>query len=216
MTKLACELLSGPGQELRGGVPGALLCDWQISALAKAGMIKPYVAEQVRYDSESVSKMLRVASFGQGPAGYDVRLGVDFSRWDESVDFLDPHHMPGEDQLHRWRQESGAIIVRAGEKVDGVTMETFDMPGDVQATCKCKSTYTRLGLTTQTTGIEPGFRGTITVQLMNNTRHDIKVWPQQGILQVLFWQIAVPTSTYGGSFQGQRGVVTHAGQVGEG
>jgi len=181
-----------------------LLCDREIAELAERGMITPFVSRQVRQNNDSVSCMERILSYGLGPCGYDVRLGTSFKGDHKDTTILDPKQPPAQ---HYCFDATEGVVVAPGTMLSGVTVETFTMPNDVQGLCIGKSSYTRIGLLTQFTGIEPGFRGTLTVQMFNVTPHHIYVYPGEGILQVLFWRCPAPTRPYAGYFQGQRGVV---------
>jgi len=188
----------------RAHVGRHILCDYQIAALAtELNMICPFIGRKVsKYKGEPV------LSYGLEPCGYSVRLGGDFKFGPTSLGQLDPKSPPKKEDYDTYHAYHESVFVNPHSMISGVTVERFHMPSDVQALCIGKSSYTRLGLLTQFTGIEPGFEGTITVQLINTTKQNIVVYPGEGVLQILFWLCPQPDSVYAGVYQGQKGVVT--------
>ncbi len=66
------------------------------------------------------------------------------------------------------------------------TVEWFDIPPDILATCVGKSTYARCGVVIPVTPLEPAWRGKVTVEISNTTPLPAKVYAGEGIMQVLF------------------------------
>jgi len=86
------------------------------------------------------------------------------------------------------------------------------MPDNVSGLCMGKSPYARLGLVLNTTPLEPGWEGHITLELYNASPRALKIYVQEGICQLWFFEGERPEVTYRdrkGKYQGQRGV-THA------
>jgi dCTP deaminase len=173
-------------------------------------MIQGFVAEKVSESYEATPLL----SYGLEPSGYTARLGEAFKMGPASLEaaqrVLDPKRPP-RDADYEQIVSFDPIMVGPGSMVSGVTIERFHLPPDVQGLCIGKSSYTRLGLITQFTGIEPGFEGTLTVQLINVGGQAVQVYPGEGILQILFWVGAMPKTSYTGAYQGQTGVVTGRG-----
>jgi dCTP deaminase len=93
----------------------------------------------------------------------------------------------------------------------GVSVETFHIPVNTLGICYCKSTYARCGLMVNTTPLEPGWRGQLVLELANLTDLPMKVYANEGIAQVVFFEGDVPSVTYAdrsGKYQDQRGIVT--------
>jgi len=105
----------------------------------------------------------RKLSFGQGFAGYDVR--VEFEE--------------GQDA---WMFEPGEFRLAS-------TIEHFRMRSDIIAEVKDKSSWARRGITVQNTVIEPGWRGHLTLELTNHSRQYITIQRGMPIAQILFYQI---------------------------
>ena len=66
------------------------------------------------------------------------------------------------------------------------TMETFSVPRDTLAVVLGKSTYARCGLVVNCTPLEPEWKGTVTLELSNTTPLPLKVYPGEGVCQVVF------------------------------
>ena len=70
----------------------------------------------------------------------------------------------------------------------GVTVETFRMPRNVTGICMGKSTYARAGLLVNTTPLEAGWQGRLVIELGNLADLPIRVYVNEGIGQVLFFE----------------------------
>ncbi len=85
------------------------------------------------------------------------------------------------------------------------------MPDDVCAVCWGKSSYARCGLLVNITPLEPGWKGILTMALINTTGSVIRLHVGQGIAQAVFFRGRRPKRTYaekeaGGGYQNQSGV----------
>jgi dCTP deaminase len=81
-----------------------------------------------------------------------------------------------------------AFVIHPGEFVLGVTREWVSLPDDVVARIEGKSSIGRLGLIVHATAgfVDPGFAGTLTLEITNLTRVPIKLWPGLPIAQLSF------------------------------
>lgn len=85
------------------------------------------------------------------------------------------------------------------------SLEEFNMPNNVLAYVKDKSTWARQGLAVQNTVIEPGWKGFLTLELTNH-RHIIPIYLEKGmpIAQIVFHWLDEPTEQpYDGKYQNQ-------------
>lgn len=150
-------------------------------------------------------------SYGLSSMGYDVRLGTHFSHMpykydrDECTLVIDPKN----NAIHPFKKES-PFIMGPRETILGETLEYVWMPDDVSALCVGKSTWARCGLILNTTPIEPGWNGKITLEITNLNGSCIRLYPGEGIGQLVFFRSTErPEKTYGdkkGKYQGQSGV----------
>src|SRR5436190_2158221 len=90
------------------------------------------------------------------------------------------------------------------------TIEYFRLPRDVLTVCLGKSTYARCGIIVNVTPFEPEWEGHVTIEISNTTPLPAKIYANEGIAQVLFFQSDEPCEiSYKdkkGKYQAQRGV----------
>lgn len=149
-----------------------------------------------------------IVSYGLTSAGYDVRLGSTFKVFTNIGGVIDPLNQK-EQSFHE--VETDELIIPPNSYALGHTVEYFRVPKNIIIACVGKSTYARAGLAVNVTPIEPGFHGTIVIELANQTPLPIKVYANQGISQFLFGQMTddaeVSYADRKGKYQGQTGVV---------
>src|SRR5262245_41534961 len=90
------------------------------------------------------------------------------------------------------------------------TIDCFRIPDDVLAICVGKSTYARCGIIVNVTPFEPEWEGTVTLEISNTTPLPARIYANEGIAQVLFFQSDEPCEvSYAdkkGKYQAQLGV----------
>lgn len=191
---------------------------WNDKKIREAGMITPFVPEQVREQGGE-----GVVSYGVSSFGYDVRLCEEFLRVRRGCGgVLDPKrqnnlwepvrvNIPTSFVKPVWplAQEIDEMVIEPGECVLGATVEKITVPENVMVLCLGKSTYARLGLVVNATPLEPGWVGHVTLELSNTNRVPVRVHPHEGIAQLLFFEGRRPAITYadkGGKYQNQERV----------
>lgn len=96
------------------------------------------------------------------------------------------------------------LYMHPGEFKLAVTVEKFDMPNDVIAFVHDKSTWARRGLSLFNTVIEPGWKGFLTLELVNNSPRHLVIPDGCPIAQIIFMRLEEPTLTpYRGKYQNQ-------------
>lgn len=192
-------------------------CEWDAPP-----MISPYIYTQCRevitIDNplQLTSRTTPVVSYGQSSFGYDIRLDatvIDVFRSEGQT--IDPKAFDGKQTLvHQLpeRDDTGIFYTLPPRAYAlGVSVETFSIPNNVLGICYCKSTYARCGLMVNTTPLEPGWRGQLVIELANLTDLPMKVYANEGIAQVVFFEGDQPSVTYAdrsGKYQDQKGIVT--------
>ena len=134
-----------------------ILNDRQITARARAGMIRPFSAELVRAEADG----RRVLSHGLSSFGYDLRLSPR--------EFQVFRHVPGTvvdpknfnprnlEKVALQEDAQGRFFILPGRSYGlGVAVEQLDLPPDVTAICVGKSTYARCGIIANVTPAEAG------------------------------------------------------------
>jgi dCTP deaminase len=105
------------------------------------------------------------------------------------------------------------FILHPGEFVLGQTLEWVELPDDLVARLEGKSSLGRLGLLIHSTAgyVDPGFDGTITLELSNVAKLPISIHPGMAIGQISFLQMTTPVDApYRGKYQGQSGPTASA------
>ncbi len=173
-----------------------LLPDWQIKRDVK---IEPFADEQCRPG---------VISYGLSSYGYDVRVGRKFKVFTNVYGALvDPKNFATNAFVDI---EGDYCIIPPNSFALAETVETFEIPRDVLATCLGKSTYARCGIIVNVTPLEPEWRGKITIEISNTTPLPAKIYANEGIAQILFFKAeAVCEKSYSdkkGKYQDQKGL----------
>ena len=147
------------------------------------------------------------------PASIDLRLGRDFQTFNFTqqalIDPMDPTSFAHSTTLvHLGENES--FIVHPGEFVLATTLERVEIPIDLVARLEGRSSIGRLGIVIHSTAgyIDPGFQGTITLEISNLGKLAVRIYPGMRICQIAFEQMSSPVSeNYGirqsAKYQGQ-------------
>ena len=67
-------------------------------------------------------------------------------------------------------------------------MEYFRIPRKVLTVCLGKSTYARCGIIVNVTPFEPEWEGFVTLEISNTTPLPARIYANEGIAQVLFFE----------------------------
>ncbi len=165
---------------------------WIIEQATK-GMIEPFESSLVR-EIELPDKTLRkVLSYGSSSFGYDIRLSCK--------EFLIFRHIPGTvvdpknfnpdnlESVPLHHDENGDFfIIPAHSYGLGVALEKLNVPPNITIICLGKSTYARCSIILNTTPAEACWRGNLTLELSNSSSADCRVYANEGIAQLLFFE----------------------------
>jgi len=163
------------------------------------GMIEPFENAQVREG---------VISYGVSSYGYDIRVSPEFKVFTNvhSV-VVDPKHF---DQRSFVDVTADECIIPPNSFALARTLEYFRIPRDILVVCVGKSTYARCGIIVNVTPLEPTWEGYLTLEISNTTPLPAKIYANEGIAQLLFFQgDGEPEVAYAdrkGKYQGQVGV----------
>jgi dCTP deaminase len=123
------------------------------------------------------------------PASVDLRLGTSFRVFHNhrisAIDLADP---PKNLTELVEIADTDSFVIHPGEFVLGRTQERVELPNDIVARIEGKSSLGRLGLIVHATAgfVDPGFKGTLTLEITNLTRVPIILWPGKPIAQLSF------------------------------
>ena len=144
-------------------------------------------------------------SYGLSSHGYDLRLDprdlrVSQRRPDITVD---PLNFCADDCLRRLPAVLRPVKLYPGDCLLGVSMEYINVPDNIIGTCTGKSTYARTGILVNTTPLEAGWRGHLTIEISNLWTSPVLIYPGQGICQVVFAEGEPCEKPYVGKYQDQ-------------
>lgn len=140
-------------------------------------MIEPFVDGQVREG---------VISYGLSSYGYDIRVSNEFKIFTNVHSaIVDPKNFNPKSFID---YEGDVCIIPPNSFVLAQTVEYFRIPRDVITVCVGKSTYARCGLIVNVTPFEPEWEGFVTLEISNTTPLPARIYANEGIAQVLFFQ----------------------------
>lgn len=184
---------------------------WLRKMAEEREMIKPFLPELLREVNGN-----KIISAGSSSYGYDMRLADDGFRIFSSIyaSEIDPKKFDElsliEPELHTSEDGSKYYLLPPHHYGLGVTVETFKMPRNVTGIALGKSTYARAGLLVNTTPLEAGWTGRLVVEIANLANLPLRVYVNEGIGQILFFEsdedCATSYEDRGGKYQGQTGL----------
>ena len=171
--------------------------------MAEEGMISPFEAGQVREIDGR-----KVISYGTSSYGYDVRCSNKFKLFTNlNSTIVDPKNFDPDSFVD---VEGERCIIPPNSFALASTVEYFRIPRNVLTVCVGKSTYARCGIIVNVTPFEPEWEGHVTLEFSNTTPLPAKIYANEGIAQVLFFESdEVCQTSYkdrAGKYQGQTGV----------
>ena len=179
--KISIEALNAAMEELLAEM--SIKSDRWIKEMAGKGMIDPFVESQVRGG---------VVSYGLSSYGYDIRVADEFKVFTNiNSTVIDPKAF---DPRSFMDLKADVCIVPPNSFALARTVEYFRIPRDVLTVCLGKSTYARCGIIVNVTPFEPEWEGTATLEISNTTPLPARIYANEGIAQVLFFQSDEPCS----------------------
>jgi dCTP deaminase len=163
------------------------------------GMIEPFEDRQVREG---------VVSYGLSSYGYDIRVADEFKVFTNiNSTVVDPKNFDARSFVD---MKTDVCIIPPNSFALARTLEYFRIPRDVLTVCVGKSTYARCGLIVNVTPFEPEWEGYVTLEISNTTPLPARVYANEGIAQVLFFQsdeaCEVSYADKKGKYQKQQGL----------
>ncbi len=173
---------------------------WIRKMALEHGMIEPFVESQVRQG---------VISYGLSSYGYDIRVADEFKIFTNVYStIVDPKQFDPKSMVDF---KGDVCVIPPNSFALARTVEYFRVPRDVLCICLGKSTYARCGIIVNITPFEPGWEGYVTLEISNTTPLPAKIYANEGIAQVLFFEADEPCEvSYDerkGKYQGQQGIV---------
>ena len=164
------------------GTSMTVLCDQQIQEVIG---IEPFSANESRQGT---------VSYGVSSYGYDVRVGTRFKIFTNTTSggtaVVDPKCFTDDLFVAVDTNQTGRdhILIPPNSFALAETVEWIEIPRNVLAICVGKSTYARCGLIVNVTPLEPEWRGRVTLEISNTTPLPAKVYANEGIAQMVFFE----------------------------
>jgi dCTP deaminase len=140
-------------------------------------MIEPFVESQVREG---------VISYGVSSYGYDIRVADEFKIFTNVFSaVVDPKAFDPRSMVDF---KGEVCIIPPNSFALARTVEYFRIPRQVLTICVGKSTYARCGIIVNVTPFEPEWEGFVTLEISNTTPLPARIYANEGIAQVLFFE----------------------------
>lgn len=156
---------------------GVMSDKWIRQMARERRMIEPFVEKQVREG---------VISYGVSSYGYDIRCADEFHIFTNiNSTVVDPKNF---DPKSFVPIKTDVCIIPPNSFALARTVEYFRIPREVITVCVGKSTYARCGIIINVTPFEPEWEGHVTLEISNTTPLPAKIYANEGIAQVLFFE----------------------------
>jgi len=150
---------------------------WIRKRVSEQRMIEPFAEGQVRDG---------VISYGVSSYGYDIRVAEEFKIFTNVFSaVVDPKNFDPKSMIDFKGQ---VCVIPPNSFALARTVEYFRIPRDVLTVCVGKSTYARCGIIVNVTPFEPEWEGYVTLEISNTTPLPARIYANEGIAQVLFFQ----------------------------
>jgi dCTP deaminase len=185
-------------------IPMSIKSDKWIRRMAtEHKMIEPFEPGQVKEVNGR-----RIVSYGTSSYGYDIRCADEFKLFTNlNSTIVDPKEF---DEKNFVDVKGASVVIPPNSFALARTIEYFRIPRNVLTICLGKSTYARCGILVNVTPFEPEWEGYVTLEFSNTTPLPAKIYANEGVAQVVFFESdEVCETSYkdrGGKYQGQRGV----------
>lgn len=177
---------------------------WIRSQFFGTRIIDPFVDHLVRHDDEGN----KIVSYGLSSFGYDIRVADEFKVFTNVHNcVVDPKHFRNDAFVDILTDE---CIIPPNSFALARSVEYFRIPRNILAFCIGKSTYARCGIIVNVTPFEPGWEGYATIEISNTTPLPVKIYANEGIAQVVFFEGEECEVSYAdrkGKYMSQVGVV---------
>lgn len=155
---------------------------WIRNKSEQEAMIEPFEAGQVRAIDGN-----KVISYGTSSYGYDVRCANEFKIFTNvhTTNVVDPKNF---DESSFVSINEDVCIIPPNSFALARTVEYFRIPSNVLTVCLGKSTYARCGIIVNVTPLEPEWEGHVTLEFSNTTPLPAKIYANEGVAQMLFYE----------------------------
>jgi dCTP deaminase len=150
---------------------------WIRKMALEQGMIEPFEEKQVREG---------VISYGVSSYGYDIRVADEFKIFTNvNNTIVDPKNFDASSFVDF---KGDICTIPPNSFALARTIERFKIPRSVLCICVGKSTYARCGIIVNLTPLEPEWSGILTLEISNTTPLPARIYSNEGIAQLLFFE----------------------------
>ncbi|MCS6992457.1 MAG: dCTP deaminase [Anaerolineales bacterium] len=173
---------------------------WIRKMAREHGMIEPFVDSQVRQG---------VISYGVSSYGYDLRVADEFKIFTNVFGaVVDPKNFDPKSMVDFI---GDVCVIPPNSFALARSVEYFRIPRGVLTVCLGKSTYARCGIIVNVTPFEPEWSGYVTLEISNTTPLPAKIYANEGLAQVLFFEAdeecEISYADKKGKYQNQKSIV---------
>jgi len=174
--------------------------NWIRKMSREYNMIDPFADQQIRQG---------VISYGVSSYGYDIRVFDEYKIFTNVFSAtVDPKNFDPRSMVD---YKGDVCVIPPNSFALARTIEYFRIPRSVLTVCLGKSTYARCGIIVNVTPFEPEWEGYVTLEISNTTPLPAKIYSNEGIAQVLFFEAdEVCQTSYAdkkGKYQRQQSIV---------
>ena len=150
---------------------------WIRKMAREHGMIEPFEEGLARPG---------VISYGVSSYGYDIRVADEFKIFTNVFSaVVDPKNFDPQSMIDF---KGNVCVIPPNSFALARTIEYFRIPRGVLTVCLGKSTYARCGIIVNVTPFEPEWEGFVTLEISNTTPLPARIYANEGIAQVLFFE----------------------------
>ncbi|MDV6344210.1 dCTP deaminase [Nitrosomonas sp. Is37] len=176
---------------------------WIRKMAIEYGMIEPFEPAQIKHKDGN-----KIVSYGTSSYGYDIRCSNEFKLFTNlNSTIVDPKQFDSNSFVD---VKSDVCIIPPNSFALARTVEYFRIPRNILTICLGKSTYARCGIIVNVTPFEPEWEGYVTLEFSNTTPLPAKIYANEGVAQVIFFESdEVCETSYkdrNGKYQFQQGV----------
>ena len=157
---------------------------WILKMAKEEGMISPFEDKLINKDPSGNP----IVSYGLSSYGYDLRVANEYkvftNVYNSHIDPKDFNHQSFIDI------KGDTCIIPPNSFALARSVEYFKIPRNVITMCIGKSTYARCGIIVNVTPFEPEWEGYVTLEISNTTPLPAKIYSNEGLAQVLFFESA--------------------------
>lgn len=154
---------------------------WIRTMAKKHGMIEPFEDQQIKQHENQ-----KIISYGLSSYGYDLRVAKEFKIFTNiNNSLVDPKNFPEQAFV---TIENDFCIIPPNSFALAKSVEYFRIPRNVLTICIGKSTYARCGIIVNVTPFEPEWEGFVTLEISNTTPLPAKIYANEGLAQVIFFE----------------------------